>query len=168
MKYSVMTHTFLSDGLQDFPHYAPIKKLSFIQKQSSGIAEVGVLDEQGVVSTWSVIEMADHTVTDYELNMNLGGKFKMAMNYSANLAAYPNVIDYSRIEALLASLDVEFDPSNPQIYYFSTSDGLFRMDKTGELDDPVRIDTMGLTSPTALSMSDQGYLLVAFSCGSIW
>lgn len=32
---------------------------------------------------------------------------------------------------------------------------------------PVRFDTTGLGAPTALSMSDKGFLLVAFSCGSI-
>ena len=34
--------------------------------------------------------------------------------------------------------------------------------------DPVRLDTLGMNSPTALSMSDRGYLLAAYSCGSIW
>jgi hypothetical protein len=29
------------------------------------------------------------------------------------------------------------------------------------------MDTVGLNSPTALSMSDKGYLLAAYSCGSI-
>jgi len=30
------------------------------------------------------------------------------------------------------------------------------------------MDTIGLNSPTAISMSDKGFLLAAFSCGSIW
>jgi hypothetical protein len=167
MKYSITNYTFLSDSLPDFPHFAPIKKLTFIQRQSSGISEIGVLDELGVISTWSVIEMADHAITDYELNLNLGGKFKMVMNYSDNLTRFSNVVDLFSTLDVLASLDVEFDPTNTQIYYFSTSGGLFRMDKTGELDEPVKIDTIGLSAPTALSMSDEGLLLAAFSCGSI-
>lgn len=40
-----MTHSYLTDGLENFPHYSPIIKLVFVQRQSSGIAEVGVLDE---------------------------------------------------------------------------------------------------------------------------
>ena len=27
IKYSVMSHTFLTDGLDDYPHYTAIKKL---------------------------------------------------------------------------------------------------------------------------------------------
>lgn len=116
---------------------------------------------------WSIIEISDHVITDYELNMNLGSKFKMVMNYHDNLTAYANVIDFTNIEALLSSLDVEFDPTDPSIFYFSTSEGLFRMDKSGSYEEPVKIDTIGLNSPTALSMSDKGFLLAAFSCGSI-
>jgi len=33
--------------------------------------------------------------------------------------------------------------------------------------EPLRLDTQGLGSPSALSMSDKGYLLVGFTCGSI-
>jgi hypothetical protein len=57
IKYSIQSHSFLTDGLMDFPHFAPIKKMVFISKSTSGIAQVGVLDEQGVVSVWSVMEM---------------------------------------------------------------------------------------------------------------
>lgn len=32
---------------------------------------------------------------------------------------------------------------------------------------PVKMETMGLNSPTAISLCDKGYLLAAFSCGSI-
>lgn len=34
-----------------------------------------------------------HLVTDYDLNMTLGGKFKMVLNYSENLFDYPNVMN---------------------------------------------------------------------------
>jgi len=33
--------------------------------------------------------------------------------------------------------------------------------------EPVQLDTNGLGSPSSLSMSDKGYLLVGFTCGSI-
>jgi hypothetical protein len=64
-------------------------------------------------------------------------------------------------------LEVEFDPTDSLVFYFSTSSGLYKLDKREESTVPVKLDTEGLNSPTALSMSDKGYLLVAFSCGSI-
>jgi len=33
---------------------------------------------------------------------------------------------------------------------------------------PTKMDTLGLNSPTALSICDRGFLLAAYSCGSIW
>ena len=33
--------------------------------------------------------------------------------------------------------------------------------------EPMRLDTSGLGSPSSLIMSDRGYLLVGFTCGSI-
>jgi hypothetical protein len=45
IKYSILNHAFLTDGLMDFPHFAPITKMVFISKSASGIAQIGVLDE---------------------------------------------------------------------------------------------------------------------------
>jgi hypothetical protein len=64
-------------------------------------------------------------------------------------------------------MEIEFDPTEPQVFFFSTTEGLFKIDKTLAISCPVKMDTTGLTSPTALSMSDKGYLLAAYSCGSI-
>ena len=69
---------------------------------------------------------------------------------------------------LTASIEIEFDPMDPQIFFFSTSEGLFKIDKKERNSNPVKMDTIGLNSPTALSMSDRGFLLAAYSCGSIW
>mmetsp|Transcript_21645 Transcript_21645/g.33307 ORF Transcript_21645/g.33307 Transcript_21645/m.33307 type:complete len:92 (+) Transcript_21645:1805-2080(+) len=90
----------MTDGLKDYPHFTPIRKLTFIQRHQSGISEVGVMDEMGIVSAWSIIEVASHIGTDYDLNMNLGGKFKLSMIFSDNLLLYPNVVDFINIEDL--------------------------------------------------------------------
>ena len=66
-------------------------------------------------------------------------------------------------------MEVEFDPTDSFTFFFSTSDaGLFKVDKKEKNSEPIKMDTLGLNSPTALSMSDRGYLLAAYSCGSIW
>jgi len=94
MKYSIMSNCFLTDGLlEDPPHYSPIKKLVFINRSSSGISQIGVLDEIGMVSVWSINEIAGHIALDHDLNINLGGKFKLNLNYSDNLFDYENVIN---------------------------------------------------------------------------
>jgi hypothetical protein len=165
IKYSIQSHSFLTDGLMDFPHFSPIKKLVFISRSTSGISQIGALDEQGVVSVWSIMEMQGHLITDYDLNMSLGGKFKMVMNYTDNLFDYENVIDFDNV---IQSIEIEFDPEDTQIFFFATTEGLFKVDKKENLQKPVKMDTIGLNSPTALSMSDKGYLLTAYSCGSIW
>ena len=67
----------------------------------------------GVVSMWSVMEIQSHLITDFDLNMTIGGKFKMTMVYSDNLMNYPNVIDLITIEDLTQSLDIEFDSTDP-------------------------------------------------------
>lgn len=151
----------------DFPHFSPIKKLVFISRSTSGISQIGALDEQGVVSVWSIMEMQGHLVTDYDLNMSLGGKFKMVMNYTDNLFEYENVINSFDFD-VIQSIEIEFDPEDTQIFFFTTTEGLFKVDKKEKSQKPVKMDTVGLNSPTALSMSDKGYLLTAYSCGSIW
>ena len=126
------------------------------------------MDECGIVSQWNLIEMQSHLVTDYDVNMNLGGKFKMTMVYTDNLMSYPNVIGINEFDDLTMSIEMEFDPEESQIFYFTTSEGLFKVDKREQSDTPTKLDTIGLNSPTALSMSDKGFLLTAYSCGSIW
>jgi len=62
-------------------------------------------------------------------------------------------------------LELEFDQTDPSLFYFSTPSGLFKFSrKEGEV---TQLDTNGLGSPSSLSMSDKGYLLVGFTCGSI-
>ena len=85
--YSITNYTYMCDGLKDYPHYNKIKKLTFISKNASGISQIGCLDEYGVVSIWNIVEVSSN-VTDYELNLALGGKFKMALSYTDNLTKY--------------------------------------------------------------------------------
>ena len=56
--------------------------------------------------------------------MSLGSKFKMQMNYSDNLMEYITDID-----SVTEGIVIEFDPEDSQIFFFATSEGLFRIDK---------------------------------------
>jgi hypothetical protein len=69
-------------------------------------------------------------------------------------------------EDMADTLDLEFDPNDQNIFYFATTAGLFKCNRR-DSDIPFKMNTAGLGSPTALSMSDGQYLLVGFSCGSI-
>lgn len=79
---------------------------------------------------WSIIEISPHMRMDDDLHLSLGGQYKMVLNYTDNLMDYPNVIDFMRMEDLTESIEIEFDPSEPQVFFFSTSEGLFKIDKT--------------------------------------
>ena len=103
--------------------------------------------------------------SDYELNLCLGGKYKMALNYSDNLLQHMDPYD---LDNVIESIEIEFDPIDPQMFFFSTSTGLYKLDKREETHNPVKMDTVGMSSPTAISMSEKGFLLAAFSCGAIW
>ena len=63
-------------------------------------------------------------------------------------------------------MELEFDPKDSNIFFFSTSGALFKCNRKESLV-PTRLVTDGLGAPSALSMSDEGFLLVGFSCGSI-
>ena len=64
------------------------------------------------------------------------------------------------------SMDLEFDPNDANIFYFSSSESLFRCNRRIS-NVPTKLSTDDLGAPTAISMSDNKYLLVGFSCGSI-
>ena len=57
--------------------------------------------------------MASHLVSDYELNMILGGKFNLIMNYTDNLFDYENIIDLNMMSDVISSIEIEFDPTDP-------------------------------------------------------
>ena len=68
-------------------------------------------------------------VTEGDINLTMDAKFKMTLNYTDNLTDYSNVVDIFRSDDLTQSIDIEFDPVEPQICFFSTSNGLFKIDK---------------------------------------
>ena len=119
----------MCDGLKNYPHYAPIKSLQFISRSSSGISQIGCLDEEGVISVWSISEIQSYMVTEGDINLTMGAKFKMSLNYSDNLTEYNNVVDIFREDDLTQSIETEYDPVEPQICFFSTSNGLFKIDR---------------------------------------
>lgn len=53
--------------------------------------------------------MSNNMVSDYELNLCLGGKFKMALNYTDNLLQYIKNEDFDDI---IESMEIEFDPTD--------------------------------------------------------
>ena len=65
----------------------------FINRAASGIAKVGALDQEGIISVWSVVETySDNLTNEYNLNMKIGGKFKLQLIFSDNLVNYPAVM----------------------------------------------------------------------------
>ena len=64
------------------------------------------------------------------------------------------------------SMELEFDPTDNNVFYFSTSRALFKCNRRHS-SIPVKLDTTGMGAVTAMSMSDSKYLLVGFTCGSI-
>ena len=107
----------------------------------------------------------------------------MVLSYSDNLFSCDQVMEImpgipinvggksmrtDPFDTIVQTMEIEFDPTDSFTFFFSTSDrGLFKVDKKDKNTEPVKLDTVGLNAPTALSMSDKGLLLAAFSCGSI-
>lgn len=87
IEYPIQTYTYMCDGLYDYPHYNRIKRLTFISKSASGISQIGCFDDYGVISIWNIVEVS-RNVSDFELNLCIGGRFKMALSYTDNLQKY--------------------------------------------------------------------------------
>ena len=43
--------------MENYNHFSPIRQLEFVNKLGSSYAQIGVMDELGVVSQWSVMEI---------------------------------------------------------------------------------------------------------------
>ena len=167
--FSIYYSTFSTDGLPNYFHFSPIKKLQFITKFGGSSAQIGVLDELLILSTWSVIEIQQHIaekLDDFDLNLSIGGRYKLLPNFKINLMSISDIFDTANIYDISQSLELEFDSSDTNIFYFACTLGLFKLNRR-ESTVPQKLDTTGLEAPTALSISDMGYLLVGFSCGSI-
>lgn len=110
--------------------------------------------------------MAEKGLNDLDLSMRIGGRFKLLENYSENLMFMPEIATHTIGYDISQGLELEFDNKDSGIFYFSIVNGLFKFNRR-ESGIPTKLDTVGLGSPSALSMSDRGYLLVGFTCGSI-
>lgn len=54
------------------------------------------MDELGVISSWSVMEIQQHVadkIGDFDLNLSIGGRFKLLENYTVNLQFEPNIFE---------------------------------------------------------------------------
>ena len=83
-KYRLIGHIFSTDALPNNMHYSPITRLLFVSKHGSSPATIAAMDELGVVSSWSVIEIPPHIadkVGATDLNLNIGGKYKLLENF---------------------------------------------------------------------------------------
>ena len=123
-----------------------------------------------MVSQWSVIEIDQHVadqMNDFELNLCIGGRYKLLENYSENLMKFPEAaIGMGGLLSASQSLELEFDPTDPNRLFFSTSEGLYKLNRRAGKR-PTQMECPGLGAPTALSCSDNKFLLVGFACGSI-
>jgi len=166
----VLGHTFATDSMEDYKHFSPIRQLEYVNKAGSSYAQIGVMDELGVVSQWSVMEIQAHLadkVGDFDLHLNMGGRFKLLENFSESMMFMPEIFEnLDGMSDIGMGMELEFDPKDSNVFYFSTSGSLFKVNRKASMI-PTKLITEGLGAPTALSMSDEGYLLVGFSCGSI-
>lgn len=159
-KYTPKTVSFITDGMQDYPHMNAIEKLVLVSKVGAGSKQVGALDQAGVVSMWSVLEMEDHVaekMAEFELNMSVGSRFKMIQNFNQDLTLSA---------ADTTGLTLEFDQADANKFFFGCTSGLFKVDRK-ITPEPTQLSTEGFGAASALSMSDDKYLLAGFTCGSI-
>lgn len=159
-KYTPKTASFITDGMVEYPHFSPIEKLVLVSKIGAGSKQIGVLDQSGVVSMWSVLEMEEHIaekMAEFELNMSMGSRFKLIENFNQDISA--TAVDTT-------GLELEFDKLDASKFYFGCSGGLYKVDRRISTE-PSKMSNEGLGAPCSLSMSDDKYLLAGFSCGSV-
>jgi len=56
-RFTVLSHTFQTDILEGYQHFSAIRRLQFVNKIGSSPAQIGAMDELGVISSWSVMEI---------------------------------------------------------------------------------------------------------------
>lgn len=67
-------------------------------------------------------------MSDFDLNMTIGGRFKLLLNYSESLMIFPEVFGKEMLD-LAQSLELEFDSQDSNTFYFSSSEGLFKYNR---------------------------------------
>jgi hypothetical protein len=137
-------------------------KLTFVSKVGSSPAVISAIDELGTVSSWSVMEIQAHIAEKQENNdpnLNIGGRFKLLENYSKDMMYEPEIMEHSQtpegfpIHDVTQSMYLEADPKDSNVFYFSSTNALFKCDRRVS-NEPVRLDTTGLGAVSCLSMSD--------------
>lgn len=97
-RYNIQWPTFSTDGLPNYVHFAPIRRLLFVTKFGGSTAQIGVIDELLTLSTWSLIETnvagQGERFNEFDLNMSMGGRFKLLENYNENLLYMPEVMGH--------------------------------------------------------------------------
>jgi hypothetical protein len=100
-RYSVLWPTFATDGVPNYSHLSPIRKLVFITKIGSSSAQIGVLDELLTVSTWSMVETDTRGGgMDFDLSVRIGGKYKLIENFNENLLYLPELANHHSLLTL--------------------------------------------------------------------
>lgn len=92
------------------------------------------MDELLNISTWSLIEIQPHVaekLNDFDLNLSIGGRFKLLENFNENLMYMPNILggSHHELQDISQSLELEFNRSDTNIFYFSTPQGLFKFNR---------------------------------------
>lgn len=87
-RFTVLSFTFQTDILEGYQHFSAIKRLLFVNKIGSSPAQIGAMDELGVISSWSVMEIQQYQankISDFDMHLSIGGRFKLLENYTINL-----------------------------------------------------------------------------------
>lgn len=142
-RYNILWPSFSSDGLASYCHFSPIKRLLFITKFGGLSAQIGVIDELLTLSTWTLMEIQSSSkgVNEFDLSMSIGSRYKLLENFSENLMMMKEIFSkQSSSQDISQSMELEFDNRDPNIFYFSTCDGLFKFDRK-QSKKPTRLDT---------------------------
>ena len=95
-KFKVLGSTFATDSMEGYKHFSPIRRLRFVSKVGQSHAQIGAMDELGVISQWSVLEIQAHLadkIGDYDLHLNMGGRFKLLENFSESMMFMPEIFE---------------------------------------------------------------------------
>jgi hypothetical protein len=71
-------------------------------------------------------------MSEFDLNITIGGRYKLLENFNENLMFYPesglSIFSYGTRDAG-QSLEIEFDMTDQNIFYFASSEGLFKVNR---------------------------------------
>ena len=104
--------------------------------------------------------------SEVDTTLNIGGRIKLTPNFQINLQEnFPMTSNPYTYE-------IDFSPNDPNTYIVCSDQGVFKGNRFNHQVDvfPKIYNTKSLNFAyaTAISFSDQGYILIGFSSGSIW